>query len=114
MFMPYLEEREITEIVYKFKESSACWHSIPVLVSNATIQSYIKPLTSLINFSFENGQYPDELTITTVITIFKNGDKTDITNSHPISVLSFFSKIFEKTMNNCLIKFIDKHDIIYK
>ena len=28
--------------------------------------------------------------------------------------MSFFSKIFEKTINNCLIKFIDKHDILYK
>ena len=114
MFMPYVEEHEITEIVYKLKESSAGCDSIPAFVAKATIQSYIKPLTSLINSSFENGVFPDELKITKVIPIFKNGDKTDITNYRPISVLSFFSKIFEKTMNNCLIKFIDKHDILYK
>ena len=41
-------------------------------------------------------------------------DKTDITNYRPISVVSFFSTIFEKTINNCLIKFIYKHDIMYK
>ena len=29
MFMPYVEEHEITEIVYKLKESSADWDSIP-------------------------------------------------------------------------------------
>ena len=28
--------------------------------------------------------------------------------------MSFFSKVFEKTLNNCLIKCIDKHDILYK
>ena len=56
----------------------------------------------------------NELKLTKVIPIFKNGDKTDITNYRPISVLSFFSKFFEKTINNCLIKFIDKHDILYK
>ena len=28
--------------------------------------------------------------------------------------MSFFSKIFEKTMYNCFVKFIDKYAIIYK
>ena len=114
MLMPYVEEHEIIGIVYQLKESSPGWDSIPASVAKATIQSYIKPLTSLINSSFENGLFPDELKLTTVIPIFKNGDKTDVTNYRPISVLSFFSRIFEKTINNCLIKFIDKHGIIHK
>ena len=114
MFMPYVEEHEIIEIVHQLKESSPGWDSIPASVVKATIQSYIKPLPSLIKSSFENGLFPDELKLTKVIPIFKNGDKTDITNYRPISVLSFFSKIFEKTINNCLIKLIDKHDILYK
>ena len=114
MFMPYVEEHEIIENVYQLKESSPGWDAIPGSVAKATIQYYIKSLTSLINSSFENGLLPDELKFTNVIPIFRNGDKTDITNYLPISVLSFFFKIFEKTINNCLIKFIDKHDIIYK
>ena len=58
MFMPYVEEHEIIEIVYKS-------HKL-----------FIK-----------NGLFPDELKITKVIPIFKNG---------------------------YLIKFIDKHDILYR
>ena len=100
MFMPYVEKHGIIEIVYRLKESSPDRDSIPASVAKATIQSYIKPLPSLINSSFENGLFPDELKITKVIPIFNNGDKTDIPNYRPISVLSFFSKIFEKTMNN--------------
>ena len=76
MFMSYVEEHEIIEIVYQHKNSSPGWDSIPASVSKATIQSYIKPLTSLINSSFENGLFPVELKITTVILISKNGDKT--------------------------------------
>ena len=97
MFMPYVEEHEIIEIVYQLKESSPGWDSIPASVAKTTIQSYTKPLTSLINSSFENGLFPDELKLTKVIPIFKNGDKTDITNYRPISVLSFFSNIIGYT-----------------
>ena len=93
MFMPYVEEHEIIEIVYQLKEGSPGWDSNPASVANATIQSYIKPLTSLINSSFENGLFPDELKLTKVIPIFKNGDKTDITNYRSTSALSLFSKI---------------------
>ena len=71
-----------------------------------------KPLTRLINSSFENGLFPDELKI--VIPIFKNCDKKDTINYRPISVLTFFSKIFEKTMYNHLLSFIDRKYILYK
>ena len=114
MFKPYVEEHVITEIVYKLKESSAGWDSIPASVAKTTIQYHIKPLTSLINSSFENGLIPDELKITKVISIFKISDKADVPYYRPISVLSFLSTIFEKTMYNSFIKYIDKHDIIYK
>ena len=49
-----------------------------------------------------------------MIPIFLNGDEKDTVNDRPISVLTFFSKIFEKTMYNHLISFIDKEDILYK
>ena len=52
--------------------------------------------------------------LTKVIPIFKNGDKQDISNYIPISILSFFSKVFEKTMYNHLINFIDANKILYK
>ena len=49
-----------------------------------------------------------------MIPIFLNGDKKDTVNYKPISVLTFFSKIFEKIMYNQLISFIDQEDILYK
>ena len=60
------------------------------------------------------GIFLDELKIVKVITIYKSGDKTSIENYRPISVLSVFSKIFEKIMYNHLINFVNKHDILYK
>ena len=114
IFIPYINEKDITQVVNSLKNSSAGWDFIPASIAKQSIQSYIKPLTGLINSSFQNGIFPDELKIAKVIPIFKDGDKTDIANYRPISVLSFFSKIFEKIMYNCLINFIEEHNIIYK
>ena len=67
----------------------------------------------LINRSFLEGIFPKELKLARVIPIFKSGDKSLITNYRPISVLSFFSKIFEKIMYNNLYAFVEDFDIIY-
>ena len=106
MFIPYISEHEIIEIIKSLKNSSAGYDNIPASIA--------KPLTYLINSSFECGIFPNELKLAKVIPIFKNGDKQDISNYRPISILSFFSKIFEKTMYNHLINFIDKNKILYK
>ena len=66
------------------------------------------------NTSFENGIFLDELKMAKAIPSFKSGDKADITNYRPISVMPFSSKIFEKIMHKYLINFIDKHNILYK
>ena len=114
MFIPYITEYEITQNIISLKNSSAGWDSIPASIAKQSILFYVKPLTQLINRSFELGIFPDELKLAKVIPIFKSGDKTQLTNYRPISVLIFFSKIFEKTMYNHLIKFINKNKILYK
>ena len=44
--------------------------------------------------------FPDDLEIARVTPIFKVGDEKELENYRPISVLSCFSKILERTMNN--------------
>ena len=67
-----------------------------VIIAKRSIQHYLKPLTYLINKSIHQGIFPDELKIAKVFPVFKSGDKTNISNYKPISVLLFFSKVFEK------------------
>jgi hypothetical protein len=43
--------------------------------------------------------------------IFKNGDKTELTNYRPISLLGSFSKIFEKLIYTMLNKHIISNKI---
>ena len=54
------------------------------------------------------------LKIAKVIPVFKKGDPNCIENYRPISILSCFSKIFEKCVYARTIKFLDKYNILTK
>ena len=52
-------------------------------------------LLHIFNLSFEKGTFPDALKIAKVTPVFKSGDKLEVGNFRPISVLPCFSKILE-------------------
>ena len=72
-----------------------------------------KPLMYLINLSLEKGIFPNNLKTAKIIPIFKAGDVDIFTNYRPISILSSFSKIYEKIMYNRLLDFIQRFEILY-
>ena len=71
-------------------------------------------LEYLFNIMISKDQFPNILKISKVIPLFKNGDKSNITNYRPISLISQFAKIFEKIIKIRMISFIDKYDLIDK
>ena len=114
IFIPHNTEHGITAVISSMKHSSPGWDSLPTHILKPYLADYIKPLTYLINKSFETGIFPDELKIAKIVPIFESGDKTLVSTYRPISVLSFFSKIFETILYNHLIEFIEKHNLLYK
>ena len=60
------------------------------------IDSYIDPLTLLINHLIQQGVFLAELKLARVIPLYKGDNKQLIHNYIPISVLPFLSRIFEK------------------
>ena len=98
------------------KNASAGWDNIPSFVVKKISKQIQNAgyLTNLINKSIEQGMFPDELKVAKVFPIYKSSDKKSISNYRPISVLSFFSKVFEKVMYNHLIDFIDNNNILSK
>ena len=112
--LPCISEDEISRTINSLKNASAGWDNIPTFVVKKVSKHIIRPLTYLINKSIEQGIFPDELKVAKVFPIYKSGDKKCISNYRPISVLSFFSKVFEKVMYNHLIDFIDDNNILSK
>ena len=69
-------------------------------------------LVILINESFLTGIFPDKLKIAKVIAIHKKGATDDPSNYRPISLLSVFSKIFDKIMHKRLYNSLEVNDIL--
>ena len=71
---------------------------MPASIMKKCIDEYITPLTYLINYSIRQGIFSEELKIVKIIPVFKSGNEQCTNNHRPISVLPFFSKIYEKVM----------------
>ena len=90
-------------------------HSIPSNILHLIKPIIAEPLVDIINLSFENGIYIENLKIAKVIPIYKEkGSELLSSNYRPISLLSNINKIIEKLMHECLYDFLTKHNCIYE
>ena len=104
----------VKNTILSLKNSSPCYDEFPAFIAKQCIDNYVVPLTYVINMSLMEGIFPSELKLAKVVPIFKSGESDKVPNYRPISVLSFFSKIFEKIMCNTVVKFMDKTDTFYQ
>ena len=90
-------------------------YSTPTDIFHLIKLNVAEPLTEIINLSFEEGVYIDQLKIAKVVAIFKEkGCNMDCTNYRPISLLSNINKIIEKLMHERIYSFLEKHKCIYE
>ena len=101
------EVNDVKLIVNQLNNSKYRYFSPRVL---KLVCNQISPLlTHLFNKCIHDGYFPDELKIAKIIPLYKNkGQINDICNYRPISMLSVFSKIFEKLIQKQLTDFFDK------
>ena len=90
--IPFITSLEIRTVILKLNNSSSGWDEIPPFLAKDCVDSYLVPLTRIINASIEEGIFPNELKLARVVPLYKAGDSSLVTNYRPISVLSFFFK----------------------
>lgn len=104
---------EVRDIIRNLKNKSSrdiYDLNIPLL---KTIQELIVyPLTKLINLSIVSGYFPDSLKQALIVPIYKNkGDKNDVGNYRPISLLPVVSKVFEKCIAAQVLGYFEDNDL---
>ena len=101
-----MSEREVSDIIKSLSNSSAGWDEFPISTAKQCSKNFVKP-------SCREGDFPRELKKARVVPIYKTGDKLLIGNYRPISISSFYSKVFEKFMYTKLYNLIEANDILY-
>jgi hypothetical protein len=72
----------------------------------------IKPLTYVCNYSLITGIFPDRCKFAIVCPIYKKGEKTEINNYRPISLLITLSKILEIIMCERFNQHLESNNIL--
>ena len=72
----------------------------------------IKPLKHIINLIFRTGKVPTQFKQSIIIPIYKSGQKRNIRNYRPISLINNLAKIFEKCLKDRLIEFYKSFNIL--
>lgn len=108
-------KNEILKIIFSLKnKTSVGWDEVPISLIKAVANKIAEPLSDIINKCFECGIFPEKLKYSHITPIYKKGARTDINNYRPISVLSNFSKIFEKVINFRLVNYFNSNDLFYE
>ena len=83
---------QVRNVITSLKDSSPRWDNLSPFVMKQCVDTYVEPITVLINNSFYHGVFPDDLKLAMVVPIFKSGNSSNINNYKPISILPFFLK----------------------
>ena len=114
MFLSPVTNVEIENIISIMNPTKSVGpHSIPVRLLKILGPFISIPLAKVVNQSFQQGTFPSKLKTAKIIALFKKGDPESPSNYRPISLLSVFSKIFEKLMYKQLYSFFTSLKLIY-
>ena len=112
-FEPITQEVE-SQIILTPTNKSYGLYSCPINVLKLCKEILSEPLSEIFNLLVQLGEFRDKLKHAKIIPVYKSEDESDPSNYRPISLLSIYNRIFEKTIHANLLAFIMKYNLLYQ
>ena len=113
-FLSPTDPKEVSDMIDNLDEKKSPGpNGIPTFLLKKFKEFFSFWLSKLINLCFETGVFPDLLKFAKVTPLHKKESKLDFHNYRPISLLSIYSKIFEKLIYSRVYAYLVKYDLIY-
>lgn len=107
------DESEVDGLIMSLKSNCSCgWDGISSEFLKEHKDIIIPPLTHICNLSMSTGVFPNHFKKAIIYPVYKSGDRNQIGNYRPISVLPTMLKILEKIMNSRLVSYLEAHSLI--
>ena len=113
IYIQEITNEKTEEIINELKNTGATGND-GIMIKHIKMSSKNSAIiiTKIINKIIEEEKWPKEMKIQTLRPIYKNGNKKEVLNYRPISILPVIDKIAEKYMSTIIQKFFQKHNII--
>lgn len=100
----YQEVLRILESLNPYKPAGV--DNIPPKFVKEAVAEIAKPLAILVNRSLQSAQFPNAEKIARITPVYKSGEKTQLDNYRPISILPVFSKVLEKLVYHRISEYL--------
>ena len=113
LIFQHVDQEDIIATISSLKnKNSSGYDNISNKILKMICSEIAKPLSVIINQMFTTGIFPDSLKVAKIIPIFKSGDSNELSNYRPISLLTSFSKIFEKVIHKQLYDYLNENELL--
>ena len=103
---------EVKNLIHSLPNKKTDLFAVPILIHKICSNKISSLICNLFNRSVSLGIFPNINKVARIVPIFKSGDKCNVTNFRPISILSVLSKLFEKLICVRLSYFVDRFHLI--
>ena len=105
--------QQTLKILQSTKSSKAAgFDALPARIIKDIASEFAAPLTFLINISLQSGIFPTAEKLAKINPVFKSGERTNVDNYRPMSVLNILSKTVERVVYNQLSENLESNNLL--
>lgn len=114
MYFKNVDEAKVNKILSSLSNSKAkdIWGIDTVFLKKYKDVLTI-PITRIINLSLDENIFPSTLKTAIVTPVYKSGDRQEVSNYRPISILPAISKVVEKAVAEQLVAHLNKENLLH-